>query len=201
MNKTLRKVKGVIRSLKQRHLDNFVFIHINKTGGSSVEKALKLPFAHRTALEKIEEMGREAWDRKLTFTVVRNPWDKVVSHYHYRVKTNKTDLRDKPIEFREWVKLAYGDRDPLYCDPPRMFMPQLDWITDENGKVLVDEIIRLENIDSEFDALLKKLGRTATLPHVKKSNRGSYKDYYDEETIEIVRSCFEKDIERFGYDY
>ena len=87
MNRTIIKAKQVMKSMKYRHLDRFVFIHINKTGGSSIAKALNIPSVHRTAQEKIEEIGQKNWDRKLTFTVVRNPWDKVVSLYHYRVKT------------------------------------------------------------------------------------------------------------------
>ena len=187
--------------MKHRHLDRFVFVHINKTGGSSVEKALKIPFEHKTALEIIEEIGRKNWDRKLTFTVIRNPWDKVVSHYHYRVKTNQTNLRDNPIEFKEWVERTYGNQDVHYYDDPKMFMPQMNWITDKNGNILVDEIIHFENLDDEFNEVLEKLGKNTTLPHVKSSNRGNYREYFDEETIEIVRSWFERDIERFGYQF
>ena len=190
-----------MRSMKHKYFDRSVFIHINKTGGSSVEKALRIPFEHKTALEKIEELGRASWDKKLTFTVVRNPWDKVVSHYHYRRKTNKTDLRDKPVEFSEWVKRAYGQQDAFYYDIPKMFMPQMDWITDESGKILVDEIIHFENLAAEFDSVRRKLGKNVTLPHVKKSNRGNYQEYYDQEAKEIVRNWFEPDITRFGYQF
>jgi len=201
MKRILWKIEQIMLSLKSRHFDRFIFIHINKTGGSSVEKALNIPFEHKTALEKIGEIGRDSWDKKLTFTVVRNPWDKVVSHYYYRVKTNQTGLRDNPVEFKEWVKRTYGKKDSFYYDKPRMFMPQIEWITDENGKVLVDEIIHFENLGNEFNALLKKLGKNTTLPHEKKSNRKNYHEYYDAETIEIVRDWFKKDIEIFGYQF
>lgn len=201
MKKILKKIKQKAHSTKHRYLDRFVFIHINKTGGSSVEKALRIPFEHKTAIEKIEEIGRDNWDKKLTFTIVRNPWDKVVSHYHYRVDTNQTNLRDKPIEFGEWVKRAYGDQDTFYYNNPRMFMPQIDWIADENGKILVDKIIHFENLNAEFGEVLQKLARNTTLPHVKKSGHQHYREYYDQETIEIVRNWFERDIERFGYQF
>jgi len=38
-------------------MDGFLFIHINKTGGSSIEQALKIPQEHATAAEKIAELG------------------------------------------------------------------------------------------------------------------------------------------------
>jgi len=201
MKKLFKKGKRLIYSLKYRHFDRFVFIHINKTGGSSVEEALKIPRSHRTALEQIEKIGEETWNKKLTFTIVRNPWDKVVSHYHFRVKTNQTRLRDKPIAFKEWVKRTYGRQDPSYYDSPKMFMPQIDWITDENDELLVDEILYFEDLDKEFNGIQKKLGMNAPLPHMKKSNHGHYRQYYDKETLEIVRNWFRRDIERFGFRF
>lgn len=201
MTRLFNQVREKFLSLRRGNLDSFIFIHINKTGGSSVEKALEIPFDHRTALERMRKMGRKKWNKKFTFTVVRNPWDKVVSHYHYRVDTNQTNLGDNPIGFNEWVRLTYGKQDPQYYNNPQMFMPQIDWISDETGEVLVDEIIRFENLDEEFNVILKKLGRKALLPHVKKSKRGSYRDYYEPDTIEIVRNWFARDIEIFGYQF
>ena len=201
MMRILKKAKQLLRLQKQIYFDKFIFIHINKTAGSSVEKALRLPFEHKTALEKIDEIGRHNWDQKLTFTIVRNPWDKVVSHYHYRVKTNQTDLGVNTLEFNEWVKRAYGNKDSFYYDNPKMFMPQLDWISDENGVILVDEIIHFEKLDTEFTAVLEKIGKRKKLPHVKKSNRSNYRDYYNDETIEIVKVWFDPDIKEFNYTY
>jgi chondroitin 4-sulfotransferase 11 len=202
MNKILNTTKKLIYRLRHAYLDQFVFIHINKTGGSSVEIALKIPLEHKTALEKIEEIGQKRWEGRLTFTIVRNPWDKVVSHYFYRVKANKNDLRNTPVKFKEWVKLTYGNQDKVYYDNPKMFMPQADWITDENGKILVDYIIHFENLSVEFDEVLQKLGMTnITLPHVKKSNHSNFREYYDPETREIVQNWFERDVELFGYHF
>ncbi|MCW8107255.1 sulfotransferase family protein [Alteromonas ponticola] len=201
LGQTKLRVRRKIKLLRQAYLDKFVFIHINKTGGSSVEKALGLPFEHKTALEKIEQMGRRNWNKKITFAVVRNPWDKVVSHYHYRVKTDQTNLGNKHLDFKQWVKRTYGENDPQYYDQPMMFMPQLDWIADRDGKLLVNEIIRFENLSEEFNRLAEKLGVTATLPHVKRSNRGNYRDYYDDETQQIVADWFAKDIKQFDYRF
>lgn len=181
--------------------DNFVFIHINKTGGSSIEKALNLPFEHKTALEKIAEIGRQEWESRFIFSVIRNPWDKVVSHYHYRVQTNQTGLGVNTIGFKEWVRLAYGNKDPLYYDKPKMFMPQVDWLTDGNRRILVDFICRFENLDEDFRVVCSEIGRNASLPHLKASKRGNYRDYYDSKTVEIVARWFSKDIENFGYAF
>ena len=190
-----------VLSAKYRHLDGFVFIHINKTAGTSIKKALWIPFEHKTALEKIEELGRERWDSRRTFTAVRNPWDKVVSNYHYRVKTNQTGLGTNTIPFPEWVKRTYGEQDPFYLDQHKMFMPQVDWISDENGEIIVDEIVHFENLAPEFNAVMQKLGKKVTLPHINKTNRKNYQDYYDDESIEVIRQWFQRDIDTFGYTF
>lgn len=201
MNRLIRQARKKVRKFRYNFLDDFVFIHINKTGGSSVEQALGIPLEHKTALEKIGEIGEKRWDKKLSFTIVRNPWDKVVSHYHYRIKTNQTNLGDNPIGFKKWVKLAYGNQDKFYYNNPKMFMPQIDWISDQSGKILVDKVIRFESLNSEFNEILKIIGRKANLPHVKSSNRGAYQDYYCQETREIVSNWFRQDIDRFGYSF
>lgn len=201
MEAPLNRIRRKAKAWQHRYLDRFIFIHINKTGGSSVEHALGIPFEHKTALEKIDELGRETWDRKLTFTVVRNPWDKVVSHYHYRVQTNQTSLSDSPVPFSEWVRRAYGERDPRYYDIPRMFMPQVDWCAGASGTILVKRICHFENLAIEFGDVMHELGKDVRLPHVKPSKRGNYRDYYDSETVEIVRACFAKDISAFQYSF
>lgn len=53
MKNILRKIKQKLHTMKHAHTDKFIFIHINKTGGSSVEKALNIPSEHKTALEII----------------------------------------------------------------------------------------------------------------------------------------------------
>ncbi len=181
----------------------FVFIHINKTGGSSVERALGLPLEHRTALEKIREIGRRNWDRRFTFAVVRNPWDKVASHYHYRVATNQGGLGEATPGFRDWVRLAYAEHDPRYYDAPRMFMPQLRWISDQGGNILVNQVCRFEALEPDFAAVCLHLGRRVELPHAKASARpaGSWRELYDAPTRDIVAQCFREDIARFDYRF
>ena len=194
-------MKPKVYRLRHQFVDKFVFIHINKTGGSSVERALKIPFGHETALEKIARMGRTQWDRRFSFTVIRNPWDKVVSHYHFRVQTNQTNLADNPIQFNEWVKLSYGEQDAFYYNDPKMFMPQSSWIADEDGRILVNQVLRFENLSAEFDDVCRSLGKTVALPNAKGSRRGHYRDYYDEEAIRVVADWFKRDIQNFGYNF
>lgn len=184
-----------------KYLQDFVFIHINKTGGSSIEAALGIPFQHRTAAEVIEDIGVDRWSRRFTFAFVRNPWDKVASHYRYRVRTDQTGLASAGIGFEEWVHLAYGERDPRFYDKPRMFMPQVDWISDASGRVAVDFVGRFESLRDDFQRVCRALGRRADLPHLKRSNRGDYRELYGRDSAEVVARRFAPDLDAFGYTF
>ena len=78
-------------------------------------------------------------------------------------------------------------------------MPQMDWISDIEGRRLVKHICRFERFSEDFSLVVQKMGRNVTLKHLKASNRGFYRDYYDDETAAIVREWFCKNIEKFGY--
>ena len=184
----------------EKHLLPFVFVHINKTGGTSVSRALGLRRRHRTARELQLEYG-ELWTKKFRFSIVRNPWDRVVSHYHYRVKTNESGLADEQLAFRDWVILAYQENNPKYCDKPKQFGAQWNWLIDESGNCIVDYIMRFENLEEDFNALCRRINRRASLPHLNSSDHADYRSYFDDETKEIIAGRFKVDLEKFGYEF
>lgn len=92
-------IRNRIQLARHKWLDNFVFIHISKTGGTSLTKVLKILMSYSTALGENGEIGRSEWDSRFTFSVIRNLWDKAVSHYHLRVQTDQTDFGDRSVGF------------------------------------------------------------------------------------------------------
>ncbi|HSL71875.1 MAG TPA: sulfotransferase family 2 domain-containing protein, partial [Longimicrobiales bacterium] len=115
--------------------------------------------------------------------------------------TNQTGLGDRPIPFTEWVQLTYGSQVLPYYDQPKMFMPQMDWITDAQGQIIVDFVGRFENLKTDFAEVCARIGCEATLPHLKKSERGNFRQYYDDATRAIIARWFARDIETFGYRF
>jgi chondroitin 4-sulfotransferase 11 len=189
--------------LRQGRNGPFIFIHINKTAGTSIGNAIGLPIKHhRTASEVIASIGKDKWNTAYKFTLVRNPWDKVVSHYEYRRKRNKTEVASRNISFSEWVKMTYGqDKDPFYYNNPRAFQPQVEWLKDDEGKISIDFIGKFETINEDFEQIKKAIGIEAELPHLNPTKRADYQSYYDDETREIVAHWFREDIEVFGYRF
>lgn len=196
-----RKSKNEFAAWREKYWRSFVFIHINKTAGSSIEKALGLRFGHETASEKLQKIGVSRWENKFSFAFVRNPWDRAVSHYHYRVRSNKTGLGDGHLDFRSWVNRVYHNRDPAYRDNERMFMPQRQWLIDTCGNVIVSFVGRYENLEVDYDHVRSIIGKGGSLPRLKQSSRSNYRDYYDRETRDIVGRAFDEDIKEFGYTF
>lgn len=192
--------RGVLKQVNAWR-GRYVFIHINKTGGTSVERALHLRSERKTALEKLGEMGRARFDRAFKFAFVRNPWDKVVSHYHYRVRTNRTGLADEGISFHDWVSRAYGERDPRYHDEPKMFMPQVYWVGDEAGRCIIDFVGRFERLSDDFAEVCRRIGVEAALPRIKTTSHAHYREAYDDETRRIIAERFAADLEAFAYTF
>lgn len=189
--------------LRQGKHGPFVYIHINKTGGTSIGRAIGLPVKnHLTATEVINQIGLEQWELAYKFTTVRNPWDKVVSHYEYRRRKDKTEIATRNVPFRDWVEKTYGDdKDPFYYNNPRAFQPQVEWLKDADGVISMDYVIRFESIEEGFNHVRSLLGLDAELPHLNATRHSDYHAYYDRDTRNIVARWFHEDIELFDYEF
>jgi hypothetical protein len=187
------------------HKHKFVFVHINKTGGTSIETILRKISKNWNGKHHLIEKYRKLADEKhgfenyFKFTFVRNPWDRLLSNYFFRKITLK-DNRVQDLSFKNWI---INSRDGNYsfenCLSRRT---QLDWIVDENGEVVVDFIGRFENLQQDFNIICDKIKiPQQQLPHANKSKHTHYTEYYDDETRQIVAEKYAKDIEYFGYKF
>ena len=200
------------------HKHKFIFIHIPKTGGTSIEDAL---FSRKTRTKKnlwgepnkyqdgglqhliathiLNEVGEDIFSNYFKFSFVRNPWDKLVSQFKYN--RNRSDLReiigvDKETKFHEYLIKLNSTRNHVQWDCQHKFL------YDDNGKLLVDFIGRFENFQQDFTTICDKIGiPKQNLPHKNKTKREHYTKYYDDETKQIVAEKYAKDIEYFGYEF
>jgi chondroitin 4-sulfotransferase 11 len=194
----LKKKKKIVVSINSC---NYSFIHINKTGGTSILNALGLDKTHLTCKELIDKMTLSEWNQTKSIAVIRNPWDRVVSLYHYRVKTNQSDLQVLNISFKEWCHEVYKKRNHIYYDKPKMFQPQTSWIVDYDDIVNVDFILKFEDLEQDFENLAKVIGIDVKLKHLNRTKRDHYQLYYDEETKELISNWYKNDISVFGYSF
>ena len=199
LDKLLRRKPNPIRQGKN---GPFVFIHINKTAGTSIGNAIGLPVKnHLTAKEVIARIGQNKWNSAYKFTFVRSPWDKAVSLYEYRRKKDRTKIATRGILFSDWVRMTYGEEKDFSYYNVKAFQPQVEWLKNNQGNIAMDFVGKFESISEDFKQIAKAIGSDAELPHLNASKRVGYQSYYDNETRDIIAHWFREDIELFGYEF
>lgn len=140
---------------------------------------------HQTARGIRDLIGEEMWKKYRKISIIRNPWDHAVSFYNwviYRKQFTGT--------FEEYVHAKY-----------RSYWPFLA-IDDE---YCIDIVIRFEHLTEDLSRGLSTLGLPAevNMPRAKTSIRKDrdYRDYYTDETREVVRDKNSAIIDRFGYTF
>ncbi len=193
----------------------FLFIHIPKTAGNSIQSILRdysedeivalraeqdgierfglrnpnyQIKKHSTLAECRTALGEERFRNLYKFTCVRNPWDRMVSYY-FR-PTQHVEAWDRK-EFRNLILNALSVADYL-----RLNKGEPDPFSN------VDYIMRFENLADDFRSVCARLGIPAgQLPQYNRSSREHYSKYYDKDLRELIQKRFAAEIEHFGYTF
>jgi hypothetical protein len=78
---------------------------------------------------------------------------------------------------------------------------QLDYISDNDGNIIVDFVGRMERFKECWSDLCKMIKINYSAPHINKSEHDHYRSYYNDHTTKIVFERFLKDINHFGYRF
>ena len=213
------------------HKNKIIFVHIPRTGGNSVEVALNMQvdnelfglvdsFGNRLkindlislrpekivclqhlAAKEIKKMYPNIWNNYYKFAFVRNPWDRMVSFFHYSIQVRE-DLQkrwgiNKNSNFKEFI-IKIKNMPPSSV---RDVTQQNYFLLDENGSIAVDFLGKFEGMDNDFKKICEATGINAQLPMTNSSRHINYRDLYDEETKKIVALLCHTDIELFNYKF
>ena len=188
-----------------------IFVHVTKTAGTSIRKSLKLNRTnlsesfkkHYFASEIIQLIGQERWDKAFTFTFVRNPWDRLFSHYRFKMRKQNTTDMVSIDHFQEW-SLKKIHRSLMTTDPTlwKNLKPQSEFLYNQDGQIAIDFIGRFENLEADFQTLCQKIGIKAQLSHFNHSLPIlKYRDFYQDELKSLVEHYYADDIENFAYTF
>jgi hypothetical protein len=187
-----------------------IFIHIPKCAGQSVRASLfeNLLPGHINVYTYQMVFDKDEFDRYFKFTIVRNPWDRLVSAYvflknggaHEKDKKWSENHLSKYQNFKVFVEEGLHRKDILAYPH---FRPQVKFLLGQQGKMQIDFIGHLENIQEDFSYITEKIGLNRDLFHINKtkSKRRDYRSYYTGELIEIVAKIYKSDIDAFNYDF
>lgn len=147
-------------------------------------------YNHIHAADACALIGEDVWKRYFKFAISRNPWDRQISIYYWLQQNDATRLPFNRFMRRE--DLARKNNFSSYSI---------------NGIVAVDRICRYEALRDEVQGVLAEVGieQELTLPRAKSGLRKTkglhYRDYYDDETREIVARWYACEIEVMGYTF
>ena len=196
--------------------NQYIFVHIPKCGGTSVEKSLLMMENVDLNLGKRGQfgLGRLSKETKreyklaingaqhsllsqyppacqkdyFCFTFVRNPWDLLVSKYFYFRR------RYTSVSFKEMITRMDDSR--MY-PRHRLKFNQTDFINSN-----INYVGRFETLEADFKKICTTLDlNPPKLERLNTTNHAPYWEYYDEETRGIVATKYKKDIETFGYKF
>jgi len=209
---------------------NFLFVHIAKTGGTSVRAALaplrwrdplyipqfiasrlshatghriasKLP-RHAKIIAAKEMLPQELFDNLFKFAFVRNPWDLQVSSWHH-LKRERPHLVEHLDDFGSFIRWKLDPERPYQYHIDTSIELQTDYLKDLDGTILVDFIGKYENLLEDYQEACRRIGiKPPPLPHKRQAkDRKGYWEYYNNELAELVGEYFRVDIDTFGYHF
>jgi hypothetical protein len=207
----------------------FIFVHIPKCGGTSISMALSglsqfndielggtaygqainrayhKRFGigkHSSANDIRNVVGRSVWVRYYSFALVRNPYQRAISTYCF-LKDREQDfpIMMKFHNFNEWVQ----SEEWKGGGPDGVNHSQRRWLTDASGAQLVSEIFRLEDIVTDLQPLLRRLGlndHQRTQIRLRRDNPSSVRvdrNTIEDRTIGLIRTRHQADFALLGY--
>jgi len=185
---------------------NLIFIHIPKCAGVSIERFFGWNgLRHETLRKYSSEYSYNELEQFFKFTFIRNPWDRMVSwyfHHHGELYEPKNEQG-----FYNWVKKGMPnhwegkvvDGEKWLNQDPLSILGFLH----NKENISLNYIGRLETINKDMEYICKKnnIEYREPIKKLNSSKRGSYKEYYNSETVKIIEKRFEQDLNLFPYDF
>ena len=152
--------------------------------------------------ERLEPLSKklnyDIFNNFFKFSVIRNPYDTIVSDYYWRNSLN--NRHSQSITFKEILDELNSNTYPMYG------LLNLNKLMDKNlEKVLCDKIIKYENLNKELSVVFNKLdisfGGKLEIFKKKSKREKNYKKFYDNKSKKLIEKIFWKEIAMFGYKF
>lgn len=198
------------------HKNKLIFVHIPKTGGTSIEKAMGINTdnnnlnngygikndkarQHYIWSDYIDELGIDKYTEYEKFSLIRNPYSKFMSEYFWseipKVGFKSGQTLDEFIISSEQIVNNNEFNKSVYHDH---IMPQYMFVYDNNDKLMIDIVFKFEHMIMVEEYLKQKL-LINCLPHVNKNDKVKKPLQLTPEQKEKIYKIYEKDFKLFGY--
>jgi len=176
----------------------WAYIHIPKTGGTSLTNILNKIDGTETIAVHDSIRALNDVSKFFIFTIVRNPYTRMVSAYLHRLRKNEFKY-----DFQTFLK--------TYNENHLDILPQSYYINaGRTEDKQVSYIARYENYEDEIKKLLNKLNHNSKIPHLNKNpiydkhptlkQEMYYNAFYTEDWMKnIIKERYENDFKIFNY--
>lgn len=187
----------------------FIFIHIPKTAGKSIERVCsQINDTRRVSRHSNLEMIIKKYplaSKFWSFSCVRDPWDRQYSLYLYmltQVRKKRQIEKIKELEkgFENFLTSELIQQDHAKEWFNHLHTNQIDWIqsTEKNCNFY----IKFENIQQDWQIVASRLNLSTTLPVINQTHKQkTYKNMYNQVTKKIIEKRFQRDIDTFKYTF
>jgi len=217
------------------HKHKFVFIDIVKTAGTSINKALEIygtkgkHHAINRPLPPLQNingalapyLSDKILQEYFKFTIVRNPYDRLISLYAFTQESALQKLFAKegwngllnsniattlpqknldrnsywPTDFAIYVEQLIDYRN-YYCDYTlEKYIPMVDWLKNKDNNIIVDYVGYYETLQESINKIMLHLQLPSiTIPHLNAS-----KNVYKEKAIATLLK--NKSLQNIIYEY
>lgn len=171
------------------YFDEFMlYSKLNYKKHPNINTIFEKTFNYKNGKQHIPCYIKKKNNNKISFMVVRNPYDKIISAFKFlRTNTNINTFVKKYIYLFKRKELS--KRNYIY------FIPQHEYLLDNT------EVLKFENLQEDFYKFCKKHNlKKMTIPRVNISENNKIKiTDFNNESIQLINEFYSKDFELFGY--
>lgn len=150
-------------------------------------------YNHISAKEIARTVPKSIWGEYFKFTVVRNPYDRMVSSYFWRTRNNNNN-----VTFSEFLR-----------EEPQIVAENWRLYTIKRG-VWVDDFVRYENLEEDLARLSRRIGLRENVYDIMKGfsekkgirpKNASYRNVVSEPDRLLISELAKDEISLFGYEF
>lgn len=140
-------------------------------------------------------------NRRIVFTVIRNPWERLVSNAAYSARKLAGVTIDR--EFVKYKNKLSRKRLALPGVPNcRRLNAQCDWLHSNCGRPLVEVVMQFERLDQHWPRFLERAGwPDIALPRLNSAPHDDYRAYYSADMRDLVAKTHAAYIHFGGYRF
>ena len=197
------------------HKYKCIFIHIPRTAGTSIENTIIgddwwniNPQTKHIFSQTAKNLYKDYWDDYFKFSVVRNPWDRLVSMTRYS-NCYKINIKNQLIDLTNYVKnfpkceidsRSLSSLEDIYFTTPNSLYQNI--LSPD-----IDFVVKYDNLEDDMLKVFEQIKFSGKLQNIKcKTGNNDYKKfhyttYYTDQTRDIVFKMYKNDIKKFSFKF